>query len=266
MKILVCDPAKNITVFVLEPLAADKRPALVRAIMSDERIKAEQAGFVIKPDSGSRTWRLEMADGEFCGNATRCFGLYVAREKGLKGRLKLPVSVSGIKEPVLTEVDTELGWAAAEIPGPLSFDTLDYNGLSLPVLVFEGITHIIAQDLEPEKEHFFAIKALLEAKFSGFVFPAFGVMFYDTGRKFMCPAVYVHSLVFESSCGSGSAALGAWLSQGLWDGTVKYAINQPGGTIDIDITRKSGKIGSIAIGGKVSIGEPEEFLYTHPFP
>ena len=261
MKIIKADPAKNITVLVLDPVKdKGERAALVRAIMVDDRIGAEQVGFVIKPASGSQTWRLEMADGEFCGNATRCFGLYVAREMGLKGRLKIPVSVSGIKESVLTEVDTELGWAAAEIPGPLSIDTLDYNGISLPVLVFEGITHIIAQDLEPEKEHFFAIKALLEAKFSGFVFPAFGVMFYDTGSNFMRPAVYVHSLVYESSCGSGSAALGAWLSQGLWDGSVKYTINQPGGAIEIDITRKAGKISFIAIGGKVELGKPEEFL------
>ena len=272
MNILVADPAKNITVFILDVIEnPGERDAMVRAVMADSRIKAEQVGFVIPPeaaigsDPDAALWRLEMAGGEFCGNAARSFGLYVAREKGLKGRSRFPVSVSGMDMPLQVEVDTEYSRAAVEMPRPVFIDTLDYCGRSLPVLVFEGITHIIAPALEPDRETFFSIKELFEKKFSGkhgFSFPALGVMFYDTDNLFMRPAVYVYStgvLVFESSCGSGSAALGTWLSRGKQNGTVKYSISQPGGIIETEVTKKADKINLITIGGKAELGEPEQF-------
>jgi len=266
VKILVADPEKNITVFVLDAVEnPEERNALAKAILEDSGIKAEQVGFVIPP-TGSETalWRLEMAGGEFCGNAARSFGLYVARVKGLKGKNRFFISMSGMNEPLQVEVDPEHDWAAAEIPKPLLVETLVYNGRSLPLIVFEGITHIIAPDLEPGKENFFAIKTLLEKKFSGTAasFPAIGVMFYDTGSRFMRPAVYVPSaetLVFESSCGSGSAALGVWLSRGLENSAVKYPITQPGGIIETEVTKRAGEISSISIGGKVELGEPIQF-------
>lgn len=276
MKILVADPAKNITVFVLEPVEGrGERTVMAQTIMADDRIRAEQVGFVIPPAksaSGTELWRLEMAGDEFCCNASRSFGLYVAGMKGLRGRNKIFVSVSGMENPVQVEVDTENGWAACEMPRPALVETLNYNGFLLPVLGFDGITHIIAPDLEPARESFFIIKALLEKKFSGITgspFSAIGVMFYDTFSRFMRPAVYLRAtdaLVFESSCGSGSAALGAWLSRELQDGVAKYAINQPGGVIETEVVKKAGEISFISIGGKVEFGKPEEFFFARPIP
>ncbi|MCL2320286.1 MAG: hypothetical protein FWC45_09390, partial [Treponema sp.] len=94
MKILIADPAKNITVFILEPVETPaERRALAMAILADTRLRAEQVGFVTPPSSGKAApgtgaplWRLDMAGGEFCGNAARSFGLYVARMMGLTGR------------------------------------------------------------------------------------------------------------------------------------------------------------------------------------
>ena len=265
MKILIADPAKNITVFVLDRVEDQKeRAAIAWKILADKRIKAEQVGFVLPPEKSmpdfkTTLWRLEMAGGEFCGNAARCFGLYAAGVTGVKGKADILVSVSGSVTPVRVEVDTENGLASAEMPNPLGIDVLDFCGNSLSVLVFEGITHIIAPDLKPGKELFFAIKAELEKKYSS---PAAGVMFYDTDTRFMRPAVYVtspESFVFESSCGSGSAALGVWLSHGMRDGTAKYSITQPGGIIETEVEKRAGEIARIAIGGKVKLGTPEQY-------
>jgi diaminopimelate epimerase len=263
VKILVADPAKNITVFVLDPVEdpAD-RAALAQAILADKNLKAEQVGFVSPPASGLRRslWHLEMAGGEFCGNAARCFGLYAARMQGLKGKVNIYVSVSGAKEPVRVEADTEKNHAAAEMPKPLAFENIDYEGRSLPVLVFEGITHVIAQDLESANENFYAVKAAFEKKFPAPA--ALGVMFYDTASCFLFPAVYVRSIgtmVFESSCGSGSSALGIWLSRGISDGTTIYAIAQAGGVIETEVVKKAGEVIRVMIGGEVKLGEAEEF-------
>jgi len=261
MKILVADPAKNITVFVLDPVESPAdRAAFARAILAEKTLKAEQVGFVSPPESASGLWHLEMAGGEFCGNAARCFGLYAARMQGLKGKALVSVSVSGAKEPVRVEVDTEKNRAAAELPKPLAAESLDYKGRALPLLVFEGITHVIAPDLKGEEENFYALKTLIEEKFPAIA--AFGVMFYDTASRFLRPAVYVRSvdtMIFESSCGSGSAALGVWLSRDIKDGAAVYAISQAGGVIETEVLKKAGEVTRLMIGGEVSLGEPAEF-------
>jgi len=265
VKILVADPAKNITVFVLDPVEdpAD-RAALARAILAAKRFKAEQVGFVFPPAVGPAPslWHLEMAGGEFCGNAARCFGFYVAKLQGLTGKALVSVSVSGAKEPVQVEVDTGGNRAAAEMPRPSTVDSVNYGGRSLPVLVFEGIAHVIAPDLESKSENFYAIKAELKKKFH--LPAALGVMFYDTASRFLRPAVYVRSvdtMVFESSCGSGSAALGIWLCREIADGTANYAIAQDGGVIETEVVKKAGQVVRVTIGGEVRLGEAEELAF-----
>ncbi|MDR0497676.1 MAG: hypothetical protein LBH42_08690 [Treponema sp.] len=262
MKILVADPAKNITVFVLEPVAnPEERVVLNRAILAEKGFMAEQVGFVISPGDSSGLWRLEMAGGEFCGNAARSFGLYVAGKQGLGGQTEVSVSVSGADKPVRVKVDVEKSRAAAEMPKPVAVDTLDYGERSLPVVVFEGITHIIAPDMEAQSETFYIIKSLLENRLGRPA--ALGVMFYDTASRFMVPIVYVSSIdtmYFESSCGSGSAALGVWLSRDLSDGAADYAITQPGGVIETEVFKKAGEVISVTIGGEVKLGEVREFF------
>ena len=278
MKILIADPAKNITVFVLDPVESPPgRAALARAILAEKSIGAEQVGFVVpgaafpNTAAGPGLWRLEMAGGEFCGNAARSFGFYVAMVLGLKGKTTLFVSVSGADGPVRVEVDAEKSRASAEMPKPLAVKTLDYEGRALPVLIFEGITHIIAPDLEAKSETFYAIKSLAEREFfspNGLLEKALpsavGVMFYDTASRFTRPAVYVRgvdSLVFESSCGSGSAALGVWLSRELCDGVAGCLLTQPGGVIETEVTKRAGEISAISIGGEVILNEPREFSW-----
>ena len=72
----------------------------------------------------------------------------------------------------------------------------------------------------------------------------------------MSPAVYVYgtaSLVFESSCGSGSAALGLSLAEGFQDGTRTYAIAQRGGLIETTVEKHAGALRRLSIGGPVTL-------------
>ena len=277
MKILVANPAENITVFVLEPVDDPaERAALTKAILAERSLRAEQVGFVIPPENSASgldagLWRLEMAGGELCGNAARSFGLYVARVLGFERRATVLVSVSGADAPVPVDTSVESSRATAEIPIPAAGETLLYEGRPLPMLVFKGITHIIAPDVKAGRETFFALKKLYLKKISRsteFPLPetppwcALGVMFYETAPRFLRPAVYVRStdsLVFESSCGSGSAALGVWFSRELQNGTASYFIAQPGGIIGTKITKKAGEITRIIIEGEVKLGEPLEY-------
>jgi diaminopimelate epimerase len=72
----------------------------------------------------------------------------------------------------------------------------------------------------------------------------------------MRPAVYVYgtgSLVFESSCGSGSAALALWKTQGQGDGEAACTVRQPGGIIEVRVRRREGRVRDIVIGGPVGL-------------
>jgi diaminopimelate epimerase len=83
-------------------------------------------------------------------------------------------------------------------------------------------------------------------------------MFYDSERRFMRPAVYVaatDSLVFESSCGSGTAALGVYLSAGMGDGEGRWDIAQPGGCITARVEKRAGSVRALSIGGPVTLGK-----------
>ena len=266
MKILKADPAKNITVFVLESITdPEERRACARSILLDKQLGAEQVGFVIPPSSADSLWRLQMAGGEFCGNASRSFGLYVARQKGLRGSASVSVSVSGAEKPVLVDVDIDKNLAKAEMPKPLSVESLGFRGQSYGMVVFEGITHVIAPDTEPGEGISFQIKKAAEKKHAEKFPSALGVMFFSAKNNFMVPVVHVgtvDTVIFESSCGSGSAALGAWLSRDQSDGIFQYLINQPGGVIETEVVKQNGEITRITIGGRIELGEVEEFPFT----
>jgi diaminopimelate epimerase len=254
LEILVADPAKNVTVFVLS--AAENRAETAKALMADPSLKAEQVGFVIPPGTPGGLWRLEMMGGEFCGNAARAFGLFVARKLGLAGELTLSIEISGAAGPLPVRISTSAGTAEVDMPKPLEESFIACRGVGLPLIVFEGITHLIAPDTEPSGETFFTLKKIVEQKTPS---PgALGVLFFDAARNFMTPAVYVYataSLVFESSCGSGSAALALWQSRDLRDGEVLSAAAQPGGVINTRVVKSGGSLVSVSIGGKVSLGE-----------
>jgi diaminopimelate epimerase len=274
-RIVSADPAGNITIFVLDRIEGrEERAAVAKALLADPSLGAEQVGFVIPPngpdspeDSRNASpsaghWRLEMMGGEFCGNAARSFGLYVARETGLSGLLTVNIEISGAGEPLPVRVDTGSGRAELRIPGPLAMETLDFEGRPLPVYIFEGITHVIFPEPLPRRDLVFALRDKWRAASphrlpDAWRFPsAFGVMFWDAGKKFMRPAVHVEatgSLVFESSCGSGTAALAVWLARDLRDGEGYYEAAQPGGIIEARVMKQNGAIRDISIGGAVNL-------------
>ncbi|MDR1239486.1 MAG: hypothetical protein LBK27_05180 [Treponema sp.] len=262
-ELVIADPAKNITVFVLNPVA--DRAAAARELLADKSLGAEQVGFAVPPARSGGLWRLEMMGGEFCGNAARSFGLFVAREQGLSGDQTMVIGMSGVEKNLPLRVNVEEGRAAVEVPGPLAVETLEFEGRSLPVYIFDGITQVIAVDIPPEEKNCVRIRAGVEERFarpaagqdslrqSG---AALGIMFYDTAAAFMRPAVYVYgteSLIFESSCGSGSAALAVWRTEGGGDGEAAWAVRQPGGIIEARVFRRDGVVHGVSIGGTVHI-------------
>jgi diaminopimelate epimerase len=281
LDIVIADPAGNITAFVpASQIPKNENPQtlkqskidIAKNILACKNLNTEQVGFFYPPsETENKTenknkietlWRLEMMGGEFCGNAARSFGLFCAQQCKLSGKHSIPISISGAEKPVIINVDVEENFAEVEIPPPVKIDVLLYEKKILPVCIFSGITHIIACDIPASEKIFYAIKKLAEKNIAcGSVNQndALGVMFYDTKKQFMQPAVYVYqteSLVFESSCASGSAAFAACKYKDILDCNETFLLRQRGGTIQVATKKISGKIESITIGGYVSISKP----------
>jgi diaminopimelate epimerase len=258
LDIVRADPAGNITIFVLngQNFSKAERTAAVKLLFADKELRAEQVGFVYAPESDGALWRLSMTGGEFCGNAARSFGLFVARKLGLSGKQTFNIEVSGATLPVTVNIDCDTGEAAAKIQPPFGNASIVFENNTFPVYNFSGITHIIVENILPDKAAFLKIKELFENQYDRPA--ALGVMFYDSVKKIMRPSVYVYaaeSLVFESSCGSGSAAFACYHLEKEVDGDLVLNVKQPGGVITAHIIKQSGLVKNIKIGGFVGLSE-----------
>ena len=255
-RVVRADPAGNVTVFVLDAVAKEERAGLAGRLIAS--FGADQVGFRCPPQSGS-DGRLEMAGGEFCGNATRAYAALLAKERGLTAPTRLLVEVSGAERPVAVDVDPVQGTARAEMPLPLEVRAVRAGGVDGVLVDLGGIVHFVAENVEPSESFFAAAESSLDS-FSHS--DACGVMFLQAGK--MTPLVKVPAvgtLIREGSCGSGSLAAAAAQSMGLTDGAFCRAYHQPAGTVTARVERRDGKIVSAAIGGAVGLDEPTVFTW-----
>lgn len=254
LNILRADPAGNITVFVLDPVAKEERAALAARIMAIPELKAEQVGYACEPEEDV-DGHMEMMGGEFCGNATRAYGMYIARQKG--GASHVMLRVSGCDHVVIAEVDCEKGTASAEMPRPRSVQRVSAAGQEGTLVDLGGIAHFVVEGVAPSEEFFRAAEPVFDG-IEGL--DACGVIFLDgeTGR--MTPLVKVlgpDTLVWEGSCGSGSIACAVAQSEGLRSGGFARAYVQPAGTVRASVERQDGRVVAARIGGTVTLDEPQ---------
>ena len=90
--------------------------------------------------------------------------------------------------------------------------------------------------------------------------PSIGLLQWNSRTKYMKPLVFVRksdTLVWETGCGSGSTAIGAWLASSHENGVFRAEIQQPGGTILAEIHQADGKAEGVRITGHVRIGATE---------
>ena len=250
VRIRYLNPAGNITAVVLSPVSPELRPALSRAIMAEGR--AEQVGFAAPPRLGG-VCRIEMMGGEFCGNAVRSYG-YLQRNE----MAALLVEISGVTAPVPVTIDPAHQSAFADMPLPLGIDWISVGERQYPLIQCQGISHLLALDQTPDPAFLETARPMLNRLEQ----EAWGVMFLS-GQQ-LTPAVYVRSTdsrVWESSCGSGSVAA-AWYLAGQNSERSHFQFREPGGEIFVEVRRKNEMIAGCAMGGPVSMGPVEEFLWS----
>ena len=248
LNVLRADPAGNITLFVMDPVEKAQRGKIAEQLMAIESFKAEQVGFYCPP-TGEADGHMEMMGGEFCGNATRAFGMLIAQEKG--GASNVLIETSGCDHLVNVAVDLEAGTSRSEMPLPLSVAEAEVEGVKGVLVNLGGIAHFVVEGVEPGQEFFDKAEPLF-LDIEGL--DAYGVMFHT--EKGMAPLVKVpaaNSLVWEGSCGSGSLASAIAHSQDLADGEFAKDYVQPAGIVRATVVRKAGQVVETFIGGPVSL-------------
>ena len=283
IKITVANPAGNKTIFVHDKFARADYAKVAEQLLAMEEFAAEQVAFILDaPECGRAEGRMEMCGLEFCGNATRTFGLMVAKQLGISGSGKVFVDVSGVDEILTVEVNTDTNYTKVKMPAYIDIKRFDISGIfdtaggsesvgaagapdntvadaalkEVKAVDFGGILHLIIPDISANLENFERVKKFVYDRFNP---PAMGAMFYDTKNETLAPVVYVKdvdSTYFEGSCASGTASCAIAFGSEKPDGDYTFTFPQPAGTIDASVEVRGGKVQTAYIEGPVEIAEP----------
>jgi diaminopimelate epimerase len=240
-------PGGNDTALVeIDAKPDEKVKKLINSIILSEKKNVEQVGFIWQ-ESGQ--YNLEMAGGEFCGNASRCaIGTFLG---GQNGEIKLRTSGITVEGGVIGS-DT---WVKIPI---VSMKT--YSGL--PIIEMTGITHLLIETptLLAIEDAKLKAKRILKENVFLLSNPAVGVMFYQLNELEinLQPLVWVRDIetfYYETACGSGSAALGYFLFKTL--NIKNFSVQQPSGKkIEVKVNTNS----AIISGQVESIEQNELYL------
>ena len=236
----VMDPTGNITVLVCSAVPAEERVPVADRLMEIEK-DAEQVGYISREDPATDI-SLNMAGGEFCGNATLSTAAVYAYESELSGDGTMPVTVnsSGAESPVkvdITRKDEKRFTGRAEMPFHAGCRdiTVEYGGAeySFGEVSFKGIVHLISE-AKLEKS---LVEPLAEYCCNEMGADALGIMQIDAQACSLLPYVYVKKAntgFWESSCASGSTAAGYYLAKKTTGNKFSVEFSEPAGRLRID--------------------------------
>ncbi len=277
LDIIVFDPAGNTTIMVLTPVSRSQYAETAKKLLEidfgpqcswRDVAYGEQVAFIVeeKNQDISEAPIMEMCGLEFCGNASRSYAYYRALFLGEgddcgDGKKTITVRVSGCSDLLTATVDPKKHDSVIQMPLPVDLKMIDTSPVGIegtyPLVVFDGISHIIIPGVEPEEEKFDRIKQFIYSEVDPEM-DAFGVMFMNEEKDLMSPVVYVRDVdttYFEGSCGSGTAAAAVAKSASENDGTFEYIFRQPDGTLNASVKKNGGKVSEIGLGGIIEMTE-----------
>ncbi len=264
------DPTGNITCLVLDPVPGDVEPEVTRRLMAE----CEQTAYLERAILPGARARIRLMGGEFCGNAAMASAAWLAAQDGIRPgeTARVPLEVSGAKGVLdcLVEADGEDYRGTVDmprvleifpVPPELLFSLRDERmppetgGIRLTAVRMEGILHLVAESRQELPEQ--AAEAALRKAASCFGDEALGLLQWNEADCVMRPLVFVRgsgTTVWETGCGSGSAAVGALRAYRRGSGTAVTRVFQPGGVIDAFAEAAGGRIRSVRISGRVRLG------------
>ncbi|MDO4531463.1 MAG: diaminopimelate epimerase [Bacillota bacterium] len=261
LKFIKTSPTENMTLLIETPVPREKQLETAEKLIAYGSVYAEQAGYIEAAKNPLAERRLQMMAGEFCGNASLSLAAVLAEEKGLQAgeEREIVLEVSGTDQLVRCQMKKEengfYGRVAMPLPKGVERRSFSLNGMGyqLDVVAFEGISHIIVPTAlwgEAGVKH--AEQAAKE--WAGEMPSAFGILLFDAKKNTLQPLVSVQgsTLIWERGCGSGTAAVGAYLAMQAGS-SLFVSLKQPGGTMGAEVVLENGRIEAIFLTGRVSI-------------
>lgn len=230
------------------------KPALKKQINNAIMVQSpavEQVGFIDK-----KKMQLEMAGGEFCGNATRC-----AAYQFLNGRYgEILIKVSGVNRRLKAGIDRS-GNSWAQMPVYSDSRKLTKNK-DCWIVELEGITQVVCERKDKftskDKAKKKGLEILERLNLTESV-PAAGVMFLTktNGQFSIEPIVWVRdikTLFYETACASGTAAVGVVTALKSNKSVDSLQIFQPTNLpIFVSVDFKNNKFKEVSIKGPVTV-------------
>lgn len=248
---IVYIPGGNDTAFVTKSGFTKEEKKKINDEIMKNTVNVEQVGFVDKTKKNE----LEMAGGEFCGNATRSAAYYYLN--GKPGNIEMIVN----SKDIIKAGVYENGDAWCEIPLYHGSDVIIKKEDGIYQVRMNGMVSIIVDEVNSKK--YLENKETIKEEAMKFIQKydllneeAVGVMFTETidGIKKINPIVWVKeidTLFYETACGSGTTAT-AMLESYLKKQDIKINILQPSGYyITADVKYENEKINNVVIPGKI---------------
>lgn len=195
-----------------QPLSRQDYESRGKVLEGDfEALGAEQAGFLVLDEN-----HFEMAGGEFCGNATRSAAVLLHQEYG-KDVMSFTVSgFDGIVNASVKPLTDTKFFVEAAFPGmqvKTEEVTLE-DGTPASIVDLGGIVHVVIEGEFPsDPDEYSAQHRRIVDQFNLGDRDAVGVVWYKKSGDavVMHPVVWVRGVdtfYYESSCGSGTIAVG----------------------------------------------------------
>ena len=251
------NPTQNMTIIVLNPVERAQQPLVAEKLMDYGSVFAEQVGFLEKANNPGAMARLQMMGGEFCGNATMSLAAYLAHTGGMQDGEKCvyPLEISGADEILKCDIRKNGAYYTASVAMPLpeKIEQVELPcGKKYPAVFFLGIAHLIVPMDEMDED---AAENAVAGWCAALDTEALGIILTNADYTAIKPIVYVRatgSSVWERGCGSGTAAVGAYLAAKRQE-NISVSVSQPGGTISAEAQWSENKLSSLKIRSDVRI-------------
>ena len=217
----------------------------------DKNPQTEQVGFVQKSEQG---YQFQMAGGEFSGNGLRAAGYYFMKRFKTKNTFKVNVLNIGDLN-ILNDKNNQI-WAQIPLPRELKTQKINQELTKIELL---GTTNVIKQTskLVSKKQLFKQTKEIMD-QFNLWRKPGLAMIFLTNQPKTKIQVIYwvkdVKSLIYESACGSGSAAVAILKSLNLKSNN-NMTIYQANGSVistKIKFAKSTNTINSLYITGPIN--------------
>lgn len=249
-KYVVYKPGGNNTALVECMITDPVLKKTVNDLIMAKNPTVEQVGFI-----DQEQLRLEMAGGEFCGNATRCAAFTFLKEKAGS----ILIKTSGVRNKLQAGVDL-IGNVWSDMPIYSDISKIKFVD-GLYIVPLQGITQVVVycqakfSSKRAAKTQAVKILKLLNLDVSQ---KASGVMFVTKNKNLVIePVVWVRSiktLFYETACASGTTAVALVEALKNKSSVTNLPIIQPSGEkIIASVILKNRKFSSAVISGQIKL-------------